>query len=223
MPILIAEDDLRLAKNLVYLLKKDGYQVDHAKDGEEALLYCESNAYDVVILDWMMPVMSGIDVCRHLRKQHFQNGILLLTAKDTLDDKVRGLDAGADDYLIKPFEFSELSARIRALLRRSSKDIYIETIQVGPFQIDRQNFRIFYDGIDLELTRKEYELLDLLLENNGQILPKDTLINRVWGLDQDNGSNNLEAYIRLLRRKLSVYNHKKIIKNIRGIGYKTEA
>lgn len=222
MPILLAEDDEKIAKLLLHLLRQDGYQVDHAPDGREALLYTEANVYELIILDWMMPYVSGIDVLRTLRGKHYPAGILMLTAKDTIDDLVQGLEQGADDYLVKPFEYKVLSARIKALLRRSTKKIQSDILTVGNFSIDRATQTISASGEPLNLSRREFQLMSLLLENAGTVIPRDTLIDRVWGLDGEVTQNNLDAFIRLLRKKVESSGGQKVIYNVRGIGYKAE-
>lgn len=219
---LLAEDDPKIAKLIVHLLKKDGYEVDHTKDGQEALMYVRMNSYDVIILDWMMPMMSGVEVCQHLREEGYEGGILMLTAKDTLDDKIIGLESGADDYLIKPFEYRELLARLKALSRRSSKTIVKDIISKGDFSIDRGTHTAYYKKTLLSLSKKEYLLFSLLFENSPNPIPRSVIIDRVWGLDGDITDNNLDAFIRLLRKKLHMAVERKVIVNIRGIGYKME-
>lgn len=220
--ILLAEDDPKIAKLLIHLLNKDGYQVDHAHDGVEAMMYVGLNTYEVVILDWMMPGHTGIEVCRKLRENGFSGGILMLTAKDALDDKIIGLETGADDYLVKPFEYLELLARVKALLRRSTQKIVSESLDIGPFKIERQNKAVSFKGQPLQLTNREYQLFTLLLENNHQIVTREVIIDRVWGIDQEVSQNNLDAFIRLLRKKIETIANKKVILNVRGIGYKVE-
>lgn len=222
MLILLAEDDPKISKLLVHLLNKDGHQVDHANDGEEALMYYELNDYEVIILDWMMPVLDGIKTCAKLREKGFANGILMLTAKDTLDDKVIGLESGADDYLVKPFEYRELSARLKALSRRSRNKIKSDVSIKGSFSIDRSLQRAFYNNKQLEFTKREFQLFSLLFENEGAAVPRATIIDRVWGIDGDVSNNNLDAFIRLLRKKIKKVVSKKVIINVRGIGYKLE-
>jgi len=222
MLLLLAEDDPKISKLLIHLLNKDGFQVDYAADGLEAMMYIDLNTYDVVILDWMMPELSGIEVCRNLRKKQFNGGILMLTAKDTLDDKITGLENGADDYLVKPFEYRELLARVKALGRRSSKKIASDQVTLGEFRLERQSKMVFYQEKPIELSNKEYQLFSLLLENNHQTVTRDVIIDRIWGIDQDVTQNNLDAFIRLLRKKIEGVTKKSIILNVRGIGYKVE-
>lgn len=222
MLILLAEDDPKISELLIHLFKKDGYQIDHAKDGVEALLYTESNYYDIVLLDWMMPEKSGLEVCETLRNRHYHGGILMLTAKDTLDDKIIGLESGADDYLIKPFEYKELLARVKALSRRSTQKLNDDLLVIGSYTLDRVHKTVLYKNTDLALSNREFQLLSLLLENNKQVVPRDVIIDRVWGLDQEITPNNLDAFIKLLRKKIEKSTKDNVILNVRGIGYKVE-
>ena len=222
MLILLAEDDSKIAELLIHLFKKDGYQIDHAKDGVEALLYSENNHYDIILLDWMMPEKSGLEVCETLRNRHYNGGILMLTARDTLDDKIIGLENGADDYLIKPFEYKELLARVKALSRRSTQKLNDDLLAIGDYTLDRVHKIVLYRNTDLSLSSREFQLLSLLLENNRQVVPRDVIIDRVWGLDQEITQNNLDAFIKLLRKKIEKSTKDNIILNIRGIGYKVE-
>lgn len=222
MLILLAEDDPKIAELLIHLFKKDGYQIDHAKDGVEALLYTESNHYDIVLLDWMMPEKSGLEVCETLRNRHYHGGILMLTAKDTLDDKIIGLGNGADDYLVKPFEYKELLARVKALSRRSTQKLNDDLLVIGKYTLDRIRKTVLYESTDLALSNREFQLLSLLIENNRQVVPRDVIIDRVWGLDQEITQNNLDAFIKLLRKKIEKSTKDNIILNVRGIGYKVE-
>lgn len=222
MLILLAEDDPKIAELLIHLFKKDGYQIDHAKDGVEALLYTENNHYDIILLDWMMPEKSGLEVCETLRNRHYNGGILMLTARDTLDDKIIGLENGADDYLIKPFEYKELLARVKALSRRSTQKLNEDLLAIGDYTLDRVHKTVLYRNTDLSLSSREFQLLSLLLENNRQVVPRDVIIDRVWGLDQEITQNNLDAFIKLLRKKIEKSTKGNIILNIRGIGYKVE-
>lgn len=220
--ILIAEDDLKIAKLIIHLLRKDGYEVDHAKDGEEALMYCSINTYDIIILDWMMPIMNGIEACVELRKRGINSGIIMLTAKDTLEDKIIGLDSGADDYLIKPFEYKELFARIKALGRRSKQVIQNDILKKGLFSINRALQSAYYNQHQLMLSKKEYQLFSLLIENAPNVVPRSTIIDRVWGVDGEISDNNLDAFIRLLRMKVDKVVDQKVIISVRGIGYRME-
>lgn len=221
MLLLLAEDDPKISKLLIRLLSRDGYQVDHAKDGQEVIMYVEANLYDLIIMDWMMPEMTGLEAATRLRQKGYQGGILMLTARDGLADKVKGFRAGVDDYLVKPFDYEELHVRIVALLRRSRQFIAKDELVLGPIVIDRAHQQVTIEGQAVGLTKREYQLLLVLAENRGQTLPRERLIDLVWGVDGDITPNNLEAYIRLLRKKIESKQFKPIV-NVRGIGYKLE-
>lgn len=222
MLLLLAEDDLKIAKLIKHLLEKDGYQVDHAKDGCEALEYAKLNHYDLIILDWMMPGKTGIEVCTLLRRAEYHGGIILLTAKDTLSDKVQGLDSGADDYLVKPFEYQELYARIKSLLRRSSGIVARDILEVGNIAVNKTEKNVLIDGVNLNLSRKEYQLFEFLFENRGAVLTRELMIDKIWGLDGEVTDNNLDSFIKLLRKKIEKCSKDRLIQNVRGIGYKME-
>ncbi len=223
MKILLAEDDERLGKLIVHMLKKERYSVDWITNGKDAFNYALSSTYDVVILDWMMPYESGVSVCRKLRDSAYQGAILMLTAKDALDDRVAGLDAGADDYLVKPFAFEELFARIRALGRRTSKILQEEVVTVNDLELHIAKRTVYRKGTEIYLTPKEFQLLELLMRNRGQVIPRDLIIDRIWGYDAEVTNNNLDAFVRLLRKKIDRQGERKLIHNVRGIGYKLEA
>lgn len=221
MIILLAEDDPKISRLLIELLGKDGYQVDHAHDGEEVMAYVEANTYDLIIMDWMMPKMDGLETIKRLRMQGYGGGILMLTAKDSLQNKVEGFQTGADDYLVKPFAYEELHMRIIALIRRSKEGILKDELNVGPLTINRGHNSVTYQGTAIDLSKRSYQLLLVLAENAGQIIPRDRLIDLVWGIDSETTPNNLDAHIRLLRRKIETKTYKPIV-NVRGIGYKME-
>ena len=220
--LLLAEDDARIARHLVKLLQQDGFATDHVLNGLDALEYARTNQYDLLILDWMMPGRDGLSVCKELRGTGYTGGILMLTAKDSLDNKITGLEAGADDYLVKPFEYRELLARIHALSRRSKRALSADQLTVGPFTADRNTHTVTRDGTALPLSRREYQIFLFLLENSGRIVPRETLLDRIWGLDGDVTPNNVDAHIRLLRKKVETKGAAKIITNVRGLGYRLE-
>lgn len=223
MRVLLAEDDKRLG-NLVYqMLLRQDMKVDWVHSGDCVLEFIHQEAYDVIILDWMMPKKSGLQVCRELRAGHYQGGILMLTAKDTTDDLVVGLEAGADDYLVKPFEFKELLARLRALSRRSKATINEEIIKAADLELNRTTKLVKRSAREIQLTGREFQLLDMLMQNYGRILPKEIILDRIWGLESQVSANNLEAFVRLLRRKIDRPGEGELIQNIRGVGYKMEA
>ncbi len=221
MLILLAEDEPKIAKLIINLLNKDGYQVDYAQDGEEAILYCKNNSYDVIILDWMMPVLDGIETCIKLRRNEYTGAILMLTAKDSLNNKVLGLESGADDYLVKPFEYRELLARLKALSRRSTMTLRKDTQTIADITLNRATKTVYKNNQMISLSKREYQLFAILFENAGQVIPREVLLDRVWGIDGNITTNNLDAHIRLLRKKIES-REGKIIKNVRGIGYKLE-
>lgn len=222
MHILLAEDDYRLGKLITHMLEKEDIQVDWVQRGDTAFEYAMYSPYDIIIMDWMMPGETGINVCSRLRKQRYQGNILMLTARDALEDRVLGLDTGADDYIIKPFEFAELMARIRALSRRNKLPFKEEIIQVGNIVLNHSTHTVRQGDKEIQLTSREFQLIDLLVQNTGQVLSREILLDRVWGLETEVTSNNLEAYIRLLRKKLGVLSKEVVIHNVRGIGYKLE-
>lgn len=217
--ILLAEDDERLGKHMQYMLKQENNQVDWVKNGQDACEYAMLSSYDVIILDWMMPKKSGIDVCTYLRKHGYQGGIVMLTAKDALDDIVHGLDIGADDYMIKPFEFKELLARVGALSRRKVKK-FEQVLTAGELSLDLDAMVVKNRQQKIELTRKEYQLCEFLMRNKGIVLTREQLIEYIWGYDAAVSDNALDALVKLLRKKIDVPNESSVIENIRGVGYK---
>lgn len=220
--ILLAEDDAKLGKLIRHMLEKAAIQVDWVLNGDMALAYALHDPYDVIILDWMMPGQTGIGVCEQLRKQGYQEPILLLTAKDALDDRVLGLDTGADDYFVKPFEFAELLARIRALSRRSRVRLTEDVLQVGSLTCNCLTHCVLRGEQQIQLTSREFRLLELLARNPEHILSREIILERVWGLTADVSSNNLDAYVRLLRKRLSPFEDEVAIQTVRGIGYRLE-
>lgn len=219
MKILVAEDDLRLLKNIAFMLKKDLYQVDTAKNGEEALDFALDEDYDLIILDWMMPEKDGIEVCNELRKNGYGGGILMLTARDDSRDVILGLDNGADDYLIKPFKMEVLLARIRAILRRKNKPLE-QVIQIQSYSLHLDARTLYRDNQEIELTKNEFLLLEYLFINKGRILTREQIYNHIWGYNEDVSNNALDALVKLVRKKIDDSNHPSIIQTVRGIGYK---
>lgn len=220
MYILLAEDDKKLGRLIVHMLSKEKHTVDWVIDGASALDYISSTLYDLVLLDWMMPEVSGIDVCKELRNNHFQGLILMLTAKDDVLDRVKGLDAGADDYIVKPFQFEELFARVRALERRGNIPFIDNVLKVGELTLDRVNHKVYRKEKEIQLSPKEYQLLNILMSNPEQILPRDVLLDKIWGIEVDVSDNNLDALVRLLRKKVEDPEGERLIHNIRGVGYR---
>ncbi|HWR41937.1 response regulator transcription factor [Sporomusa sp.] len=222
MRVLLAEDDTKLGRLIKHMLEKAAIQVDWVVQGDMALDYATYSSYDVVVLDWMMPEQTGIYVCDRLRKQGYQGAILMLTAKDALEDRVLGLDTGADDYLVKPFEFAELLARLRALSRRSSAKLQEDIVELGNLVLHRSTRSIKQGETEVQLTSREFQLLDLLVQNKGHVVPREVILDKIWGLEADISSNNLDAYVRLLRKKINWSDANIVLQNIRGIGYKLE-
>lgn len=223
MKILLAEDDQRLGKMLEHMLKsKEGYLVEWFKNGNQAYEFAQSSHYDVLILDWMLPDLDGIAICQKLRKEGYEGAILMLTARDDVTDRVKGLDSGADDYLTKPFEFEELFARIRVLARRNYAPLQEEIVKLGNLSINRSRHTLTRDGKEILLTPREFNLLDLLLRNKGQVFTRELILDRVWGYHANVESNTVDAFIRLLRKKIDSPGEKTLIKSIRGVGYVIE-
>jgi DNA-binding response OmpR family regulator len=221
--ILLAEDDLQLGELVEYMLKKKGgYKVDWVMDGEDAYEYAKASHYDVLILDWMMPNGDGISVCQRLRSQGYSGAILMLTAKDAVEDRINGLDAGADDYLIKPFEIEELLARIRALSRRNFAPIMEDQISIQGLVINRTSQTVLQGREEIQLSPREFQLLDLLVQNKGQVLPREVILDRIWGFDADVSTKTIDATIKLLRKKLDIVGKQNLLQSIRGVGYKVE-
>jgi two-component system, OmpR family, response regulator MprA len=221
MRILVVDDEPAVRDSLERALRLDGYEVDLARDGREGLEHCRAAPPDAIVLDLLMPEMDGLEACRRLRAGGDRTPVLMLTARDGVSDRVAGLDAGADDYLVKPFALEELQARLRALLRRSGangegdgvvlrfEDLEMDT---GAYEVRRGERRI-------ELTRTEYSLLRLLLEHPRQVLPRSVILERVWGYDFGRSSNSLEVYVGYLRRKLEASGEPRLIHTVRGVGY----
>lgn len=218
MRILFAEDEPPLREVTVKRLKAEGFGVDGCRDGREALDYLDSTDYDVVILDIMMPGIDGLTVLRTLRSRGNTVPVMLLTARDAVADRVGGLDAGADDYLTKPFEFAELTARIRALLRRNS-DNKTDTASVADLTVEFSTRKVTRGGVEISLSSREFALLESLIRHKGAILSRTQLENQVWDFGFEGGSNIVDVYIRYLRKKIDDPFEKKLIHTVRGAGY----
>ncbi len=215
--ILIIEDDQAILKLLQRSLAYEGYAVDTATDGRTGLILARDHNPDLVILDWMLPGMDGLEVCHRLRTGG-SLPILMLTAKDTVQDRVQGLDAGADDYLVKPFNLDEVLARIRALLRRTQPE-RVPVLKFADLSLDTGSRQASRGSRLVSLTAKEYELLELFLRHPKQVLTREVIFDRVWGYDFGGESNVLEVYIRYLRQKLEAENEPRLIHTVRGVGY----
>lgn len=219
----MAEDDLLLGELIAHLLrKKGGYQVEWLAKGDDVYDYAIASHYDLLILDWMLPGEEGVSICNRLRKDGYSGAIIMLTAKDAVQDRIIGLDAGADDYLIKPFETDELLARIRALTRRNYAPIQEQIVQIQNITINLTNRTVSSGEKEILLTPREFQLLDLLVRNKGQILAREVIYDRIWGYDSEASMKTIDATVKLLRKKLHAYDQKDLIQSIRGVGYKLD-
>ena len=218
MRILIAEDEKDLNQIITNRLKAEHYSVDSCHDGQEALEYLESAEYDAVVLDIMMPVLDGLSVLKKMRRKNDSTPVILLTAKDSIEDRVSGLDAGANDYLVKPFAFEELLARIRVLLRKPTetpKTCY----RVGDLEVHMDTQQVKRGGKEIKLSGKEFSLLRYMVQNEGIVLSRDRLEQHLWNFDYAGGSNVIDVYIRYLRKKIDEGREQKLIHTVRGAGY----
>lgn len=222
MNVLIAEDEVRLANAIAQILRENKYQVDVTYNGKDALAYVTGANYDVFVCDVMLPGMDGFQIVHEARKHGVSTPIIMLTARTSLSDKVTGLDAGADDYLTKPFQPAELMARLRALTRRQG-ELVVDEQTAGDLKLGLSTSELSCNGKTVTLSYKEFELMRLFMSNLAQTLPKETLIARVWGVDSDADDNNVEAYISFLRKKLKYLGSSAQIVTQRKVGYRLEA
>jgi two-component system, OmpR family, manganese sensing response regulator len=223
MKILLVDDEPELTDPLSHVLSREGYQVDVADNGKLGSELALKNIYDLFILDWMLPGKPGIEICQDLRSQGNNTPVLFLTAKDTLDDRVIGLDAGADDYLVKPFELRELLARVRALLRRSPASVETnpsQRLKVADLELDPENQVAYRHGRGVNLSDREVQLLSYLMQHPGQLLTHDQIYQHLWGNQDQPNSNVLAALIRLLRRKIELDGEPHLINTVYGKGYR---
>ena len=221
MRLLFAEDDRDISKAVKTLLERSGYSVDVVFNGQDAIDYIESGEYDGVILDWMMPKRSGIEVLTQMRAKGFSEPVLILTARDSVDDRVKGLDTGADDYLPKPFAASELLARIRAMLRRK-EDYKHDVIKFSDIELDKSAMSITCNKKSVRLNNKAFQLMEMLVEHPGAVLSIDQIMERIWGWDSDSEVNVVWVNISFLRKKLTELGAHAKIKAVRGVGYSME-
>lgn len=218
MRVLVVDDDPQIRETLKRHLAYEGYQVSLAADSRETFTQVADSRPDLVILDWMLPGMDGIEICRRLR-QADDFPILMLTAKGTLEDKVDGLDTGADDFLVKPFQPEELLARVRALLRRRAPSSQTPVLRFGVLTLDTAARQVWVGEKPVDLSSKEFDMLELLMRHTNQVLTRDTFYDRIWGYDFSGESNILEVYIRYLRAKMDAAGSPRYIQTVRGVGY----
>ena len=222
MRILIIEDDKELAQLIKLGLEKENFTVDICPDGAEGLYYMQENMYDLVILDRMLPSMDGIQVLKEARNAHITTPVIFLTALGDLSDKVTGLNCGADDYMVKPFAFEELLARIHSILRRPGKWGDLNLLKLGDVSFEPECGRLSKEKKECTLSRRESALLEVFLRNPGQVLPRNLLLSRVWGMESDVEDGNLDNYIHFLRRRLKAVDSTLVLKTVRGVGYQLE-
>ena len=219
MYLLLVEDERRLAQVVRRVLEEEGHTVDLAHDGEDGLAMARDGSHDVIVLDVLLPGMDGIELCQTLRRERLDTSVLLLTALDGVDDRVRGLDAGADDYLPKPFAFQELLARLRALGRRKVQAREATQIHVDGLTLDLRRRRADREGHAIELSPKEFSLLELLMRNQGRVLTRTQILDHIWGYDYAADSNLVDVYVAYLRRKVDRGGGRRLIRTVRGVGY----
>ncbi len=221
MKVLVVEDEKMISDAICKILADAGFYTDAVYDGEDALYYIKQASYDLILLDIMLPLSDGTEVLRQTRKMGNSTPILMLTAKNTIPDKVSGLNGGADDYMTKPFDADELVARVNALTRRTGQ-IVMNTLDFGDLSLDLNKALLVHGENSIQLTKKEFEVLKMLFLNAGMTLTKENLIVRIWGEDSDTTENNVEAYISFIRKKIKYLGSGVQIKNIQGIGYRPE-
>lgn len=219
MKILLVEDEVKLSEALVYMLKKNNYIVDAAYDGLTGLEYAQTIQYDLIILDRMLPKMEGVQILQAIRGEGITTPVLFLTAKDSIKDRVEGLDAGADDYMVKPFSRDELLARVRALGRRTTDTLVNEALELGDISFNPLKRELTYAKGVVKLSSKESHILETLMKHKDIVITKEQLIERIWGFQADIETNNVEVYLSYLRKKLSTATQCVVIETIRGSGY----
>jgi heavy metal response regulator len=218
MKILVVEDEKKVSSFIKRGLEEEKYEVDIANDGEDGLRMALDKAYDLIVLDWMLPKRDGLSVVRELRGKNTMTPVLMLTAKDSVEDIVAGLDSGSDDYLTKPFAFAELLARVRALLRRSEMDRGAE-LRFGDLRIDPVTHKVWRNEKEIDLTAKEYALLEYFMRNPNQVLTRTMIADHVWDYTFDSFTNIIDVYVNYLRKKIDRDADKKLIHTVRGVGY----
>jgi len=224
MRILIVEDEYKLADVVAARLKKENYEVDISTDGEDGLYNAESGIYDLIILDVMLPGMNGFEILHEIRAEGIESKVIMLTAKSMLEDKLEGLTGGANDYLTKPFHIDELVARVHIQLRQDVKNVPKDYIEFGDLRLNTKSSKLTCtaSGEEISVINKEFQLLEYFMSNPNQILSKEQIYDKVWGYDNEIESNNLEAYLSFIRRKLKAIESAVVIKAVRGMGYRME-
>jgi DNA-binding response OmpR family regulator len=220
--LLLVEDDRKLVRALERGLAREGYAVDVAYSGEEALERVSGRTYDAVVLDVMLPGADGFEVCEAMRREQRTLPVLMLTARSEVADRIRGLDAGADDYLVKPFDFGELLARLRALGRRSQSE-RAPLVEVGELRLDAATRTVTRAGLEVELTAREFEVLELLARHDGQVVSRRQMLDQIWDGDDDGSPNVVDVYVGYLRRKLEDASGRQLIRTVRGVGFMLES
>src|SRR2546421_10121212 len=218
MRVLLVEDEIKMARAVRRGLEQEGYAVDVAPDGEEAVFQAAENEYDAVVLDVMLPGLNGFEVCRDMRSRGRWAPVLMLTARDAVEDRIRGLDVGADGYLVKPFAFGELLARLRALIRRGPKE-RPTVLEVEDVRLDPAGHRVSRSGRDVDLSSREFALLEYLMRHPGEVLTRRRILEHVWDYNYDGLSNVVDVYVGYLRRKVERPFGRAFIRTVRGVGY----
>ena len=218
MQVLIIEDDKILSDTIKQCIKSK-YQVEKAYDGQEGVLYAEQDIYDVIILDLMMPIMNGYEVLVELRKNKITTPVLILTAKDALEDKIRGFNSGADDYLVKPFEKEELIARVDAMVRRNNRSYFKNELEFEEIKLDLSSRKAFINEKEITLQGKQFDMLEYLINYKDKIITKEQIFDKIWGFESETTTNVVEVYASGIRKELKKYGCDKYFKTIRGVGY----
>jgi DNA-binding response OmpR family regulator len=219
MRILVVEDEIGIASFLKQGLEEEGFEVTHAQDGQQGLDRALSEKFDLILLDWMLPKMSGIEVCKAIRANNVTTPILFLTAKDTLQETLEGFQAGANDYIKKPFSFEELLERIKVHFRNSQQQTVLE---LGSIRIEPERYKVFQDGEEIALTQREFELLHFLVKNKGKVCSRNQIIEEVWNIHFEYDTGVIDVFMNALRKKLHLNKDNESIKTVRGVGYMAE-